>query len=84
MKHRQLFSSYLIPKDIYEVLENLLRESIREHFHCDACWFCCAKCTHPDHPQDECSPYPQGSGHCTCGADEWNHRARRALEDYLK
>lgn len=32
-----------------EPLMQLARDSRREHYHCDDSWFCCGKCTHPDH-----------------------------------
>lgn len=56
-----------------DLLEALLRESKREHLHCDDSYYCCNKCDSPDHYEP--SPHEP----CTCGADEWNKRVDEAL-----
>lgn len=74
-------------------LEELLREAKREHRHCDDSWYCCGKCTHPDH--GSCGDVEEGdveypldshdgeaarvSGVCNCGADAWNKRVDEVL-----
>lgn len=78
-----------------EPLVALLRESKREHRHCDDSWYCCGKCTSLDHMM-----CPGGENHehdaacylgahageaarefmeCNCGADEWNAKVDAAL-----
>lgn len=66
-----------------EMLMSLLRESRREHHHCDDTWYCCKKCSH-----DCFGELPSAYGRkgeivlgalCTCGADEWNARVDAAL-----
>lgn len=64
----------------------LLREAKRGHYHCDDSWYCCGKCTHPDH-SDESEDYlpshageaSRKSGVCNCGAEEWNAKIDAAL-----
>ena len=34
--------------DLDKLLE-LLKESKRDHDHCDDSWYCCGACRHPDH-----------------------------------
>lgn len=61
----------------------LLRESKREHYHCDDSWYCCGACTHPDHcDMGVCSHEGESArvqGVCNCGADTWNARVDVAL-----
>ena len=53
----------------------LLKESKREHTHCDDSWYCCGACRHPDHTLVEI-------GDCTCGAAEWNAKVDKALREF--
>jgi hypothetical protein len=70
-------------------LEALLRESKREHYHCDDSWYCCGKCRHPDHvlldPEDYLDSHggeaARVGGVCNCGADAWNKRVDDLLND---
>lgn len=78
-----------------EPLEQLLRESVRHHYHNeDDHWYCCGKCTHgcehkgaDDHEHyADCFPEThrdRTSGVCDCGADVWNERVRAALDGDL-
>lgn len=77
-----------------EPLMNLLRESKREHYHCEDSWYCCGKCDHDchyrgaeDHEHDEdCYPNTHDgegartNGVCNCGADAWNARVDAVLD----
>lgn len=36
-----------------ETLRQIVEASRREHYHCDDSWYCCGKCTHPDHGADD-------------------------------
>lgn len=57
-------------------LITLLRESRREHRHCDDSWYCCKKCSAIDHGGLEDVP---ADAMCNCGADAWNARVDAAL-----
>ena len=79
-----------------EPLVSLLRESKREHYHCDDGWYCCGKClcrcssTAKDHEHflEDCWPASHGGeaarvgGVCNCGADAWNRRVDAALSGW--
>ena len=64
--------------DIHTLLA-LLKESKREHEHCDDSWYCCRACRHSDHGlvDGEVLRVPPD---CTCGASEWNAK----VDDVLK
>lgn len=66
-----------------EPLVALLRESRREHHHCDDSWYCCPMCESEDHGR-----LGEGPGHhdrkCTCGAAAWNARVDAALAGEAK
>jgi len=77
-----------------EPLVALLRDSHRNHYHCEGDdWQCCGKCTHEctmiedgelDHEHDESCcvsgmGYGRKNGVCNCGADAWNARVDAAL-----
>ena len=75
-----------------ELLE-LLKESKREHDHCDDCWYCCRACRNSDHGLCEGEHLGDGAdtlsigtsfkpGDCTCGAAEWNAKIDAALREY--
>jgi hypothetical protein len=61
----------------------LLAESVREHYHCEDSWFCCGKCTHPDHdgeyPHTHDGEAARVEGVCNCRADAWNAKVEAAL-----
>lgn len=67
----------------------LLRESRREHLHCDDSWYCCRACRSSDHMlvegehlghgYDRQPHEDHGKGLCTCGADAWNARVDAVL-----
>ena len=79
-----------------EGLFELLKESKREHYHCDDCWYCCRACRHDDHQLvdgehlgEGCYTWPTAShsyrhnpGVCTCGAAEWNAKVDAALRKF--
>jgi hypothetical protein len=66
---------------------DLLKQARREHYHCDDSWYCCGRCTHPDHSRDDedfPASHESGSGNrvsgvCNCGADEFNAKIDAAL-----
>ena len=63
----------------------LLRESKREHLHCDDSFYCCGACRSSDHGLAEGETVGvgwrrDGGGACTCGAAEWNDRVDAELE----
>lgn len=73
-----------------EPLMTLLRDSKREHHHCEDSWYCCGKCScscmhlgDDSHEHDEdCWPSTHSertSGVCNCGADAWNTRVEAVL-----
>lgn len=75
-------------REYVESLKALLRESKREHTHCDDSWYCCGRCQHPDHILNENefldSHTDEGartSGVCNCAADAWNIRVDEALAE---
>ena len=64
----------------------LLKESKREHEHCDDCWYCCRACRHPEHQLVDGEHLGAGyvrvdPGECTCGAAEWNAKVDRATRE---
>lgn len=59
-------------------LVTLLRESKRLHTHCDDSWYCCGKCTHPDHGELD-GHRGREADVCDCGADAWNTKVDAAL-----
>ena len=69
----------------------LLKESKREHHHCDDVWYCCRACRHPDHMLVEGEHIGDGIiektgrsfklGVCECGADEWNAKVDAAMRE---
>ena len=78
--------------DLDKLLE-LLKESKREHDHCDDCWYCCRACRHPDHVLYEGDHLGEGNdtlsieksfipGTCTCGAAEWNAKVDREIRTF--
>ena len=78
--------------DLDKLLE-LLKESKREHVHCDDCWYCCRACRHPDHMLNAGEHLGAGfdmlsirksliPGGCTCQAAEWNAKVDAALREY--
>ena len=74
--------------DLDKLLE-LLKESKREHYHCDDSWYCCRACRHPDHMLAEGENIGSSvvggltfePGVCTCGASEWNAKVDAALQE---
>lgn len=69
-----------------EPLMQLARDARRGHYHCDDSWYCCGKCTHPDHSDGD-EDYlvshdgeaKREEGVCNCGADAWNTRVDQVL-----
>jgi hypothetical protein len=62
-----------------EPLVKLLRESRREHYHCDDSYYCCGACDAEDHGPLGGGFANREGGVCNCGADEWNKRIEEAL-----
>lgn len=65
-----------------EPLVALLKESRREHHHCDDSWYCCGKCKSEDHCGITLTSHDapkRRAGVCDCGADAWNARVDAAL-----
>lgn len=68
-------------------LHGLLRESERQHVHCDDSWYCCRSCEHEDHGAGGCGGYYKNKvrpgklleSACDCGAAQWNARVQAAL-----
>lgn len=63
----------------------LLRESRREHYHCDDSWLCCRACRSIDHCLRAGEDLGMGAGgpggdRCDCGADAWNAKVDAALK----
>ena len=81
--------------DLDKLLE-LLKESKREHDHCDDTWYCCRACRHPDHMLadgehlctylserwDPSNDKNIKDGDCTCGASEWNAKVNDTLKEF--
>lgn len=63
-----------------EPLMQVLRESKREHQHCEDSFYCCRRCTSPDHFLLEGETLGGDLTECTCGADAWNARVDAALD----
>ena len=76
--------------DLDKLLE-LLKESKREHYHCDDSWYCCGACRHQNHmlvEGEHVGMIPIGveigvkPGTCTCGAAEWNAKVDHAIRTF--
>ena len=70
-------------------LLELLKESKREHHHCDDSWYCCRACRSSDHVLAEgehlgagYESLPFEPGVCTCGAEEWNAKVNAAIHEF--
>lgn len=85
----------LIRRDLFariasyiESLESALKQSKREHYHCDDSWYCCGKCQHGDHLlcigeylDSHDGEAARVSGVCNCGTDLYNKTIDSILQD---
>ena len=69
------------PRSVVDDLRDLLRESKRQHYHCDDSWYCCPRCDCPDHPSGPPSLGAERTGkdECDCGATKWSAKVDAAL-----